>query len=308
MKKKLLKKRITTRYSLFLIVFFLLFAQVSNAQAGKSKLPKPDHIIIVIEENHGFEDIIGSANAPFINSLAKKGMLFTDYHGVAHPSQPNYIALYSGSTQGVVNDICLKNVTPYITPNLGAAMITAGYTFKGYSQTLPADSSMACYYKKSELNNSYLYGRKHCPWVNWIGNGKNNISASLSLPMTKFPSSYSKLPTLAFVIPDMDHDMHNIGKQGDAFAVKMGDDWLRNNLSRYANWAMKHNSLLIITFDEDNFTLKNHIPTIFIGSMVKKGVTSVTANHYDLHRTIEAMYGLPPGGENDGKVIEGIWK
>lgn len=303
-----LRKKISVSRKLFLLVLLTFFARNSNAQSGKSMLPKPDHIIIVIEENHEFDQIIGSSNAPFINSLAKKGMLFTDYHGVTHPSQPNYIALYSGSTQGVEGDKCLKKVTPFTTPNLGAAMISAGYSFKGYAQTMPEDSIMACYYKMSDLNKSYLYGRKHCPWVNWIGNKKNNLPASVSLSMTKFPTDYSKLPTLAFVIPDMDHDMHNIGKRGDAFAIRMGDIWLRNNLSKYADWAMKHNSLLIITFDEDNFTLKNHIPAIFIGSMVKQGETNVSANHYDLHRTIEAMYGLMPAGENDGKVIEGIWK
>lgn len=308
MKKQFFRKRILSTLLLLPAIIFILLTKVSNAQGGKVVLPKPEHIIIVMEENHGFDQIIGSANAPFINSLVKKGMLFTDYHGVAHPSQPNYIALYSGSTQGVDNDKCLKNKTPFTTPNLGAAMISAGYTFSGYAQNMPDDSALACFYKKSELNKSYLYGRKHCPWVNWIGNGKNNLPLSVSLPMTKFPSNYSKLPTLAFVIPDMDHDMHNIGKQGDAFAIRMGDDWLRNNLSKYAEWVLKHNSLLIITFDEDNFTLKNHIPTIIIGPMVKNGVANATTNHYDLHRTIEAMYGLTPAGENDGKIIEGIWK
>ena len=294
----------------FLLFLFITFSNSKSAaaQSEKHSLTKPDHIIIVMLENHGFDQIIGSANAPFINSLVRKGLLFSDYHGVTHPSQPNYIALFSGSPQGVTGDKCLQSVTPYTTPNLGASLIKAGYTFKGYAQTMPSIGFLPCFYKMSELNKAYLYGRKHCPWVNWQGDKKNNLPASVSLPMTAFPSNFAKLPTLAFVIPDMDHDMHNIGKRGDAFAIKMGDTWLKDNLSTYADWAMKHNSLLIITFDEDNFTVKNHIPTIFVGPMVKGGTTNQNANHYDLHRTIEAMYGLEPGGANDGSVIEGIWK
>src|ERR1700733_6894786 len=82
------------------------------------KLPRPDHIIVVIEENHGYDEVIGSPNAPFITQLANEGALFTAPHGVTHPSQPNYLAIYSGSTQGITDDKCLDNETPFTTPNL----------------------------------------------------------------------------------------------------------------------------------------------------------------------------------------------
>ena len=85
-----------------------------------SKISRPDHIVIVIEENHNYEQIIGSANAPFINQLAKESAVFTDAHGVTHPSQPNYLALFSGSLQGVNGDKCLTDTTPFTTPNLAA--------------------------------------------------------------------------------------------------------------------------------------------------------------------------------------------
>ncbi len=75
--------------------------------AFKRRLPKPAHIVIVMEENHGFDQIIGSENAPYINRLAKEGTLFTDAHSITHPSEPNYLALFSGSTQGVDGDQCL---------------------------------------------------------------------------------------------------------------------------------------------------------------------------------------------------------
>ena len=79
--------------------------------------PKPDHIIVVIEENHGFDQIIKADQAPYINELANNGALFTNSHGVTHPSQPNYIAFFSGGLQGVKADECLED-TSFTSPNL----------------------------------------------------------------------------------------------------------------------------------------------------------------------------------------------
>src|SRR5689334_19461823 len=74
--------------------------------APATPLPRPDHVVIVIEENHGYDQIIGASAAPYINRLARQGALFTAAHGITHPSQPNYLALFSGSTQGVHDDSC----------------------------------------------------------------------------------------------------------------------------------------------------------------------------------------------------------
>jgi len=278
----------------------------ASSAVDSNALPKPDHIIVVIEENHGFDQIIGAPEAPYINDLAKEGALFTDSHGVTHPSQPNYIALFSGSLQGVKGDECLEDSTPFITPNLGASLIKAGYTFVGYGETMPSVGFMKCYYQKSTLTKSSLYGRKHCPWVNWLGNQENNIPDSLSRPMTDFPADFSKLPTIAFVIPNMDNDMHNHG--GDTAMTRRADVWLRDNLSGYVDWAKTHNSLLILTFDEDNFTAQNEIPTIFVGPMVKPGKYNDSINHYNVLRTLEHMYQLPPAGPAKADVIKKVWK
>jgi len=274
----------------------------------KPAFPRPDHIIIIMEENHSYDQVIGSGNAPFINRLVEEGALFTDSHGVTHPSQPNYLALFSGSTQGVTNDKCLNSETPYTTPNLGAALISNGYSFKGFAQAMPSEGTEECSYKESELTHGDLYARKHTPWVNWQGTGTNNFPASLSLPMTKFPWDFSKLPTVAFVIPDQDHDMHNIGEPGDSAAIRRGDQWLQENLGEYVEWAKTHNSLLILTFDEDDFKVANHIPTIFVGEMVKPGKYTGMINHYNVLHTMEAMYDLPVTDTTSADIITTIWK
>jgi len=96
-----LVKKITTVLTLILV--FVGYSIKANSQS----LPKPKHVVIVIEENHGFDQIIGSKAAPYINHLANEGALFTNAHGVTHPSQPNYIAIYSGDIQGVTDDHCI---------------------------------------------------------------------------------------------------------------------------------------------------------------------------------------------------------
>lgn len=294
---------------LFLIIPVLLAVAIFYSFINKkADLPHYDHIIVVIEENHGYGALIGSENAPYINELAKQGALFTDSHGVTHPSQPNYLAIFSGSVQNVIGDECLQTRTPFTTPNLGAALINNGFTFKGYAQTMPSAGFLTCNYKISDLTHQYLYARKHVPWVNWLGDRENGISPSLSLTMEDFPKDYSKLPTVAFVIPDMDNDMHNIGEPGDAAAIQRGDKWLKDNLGDYVKWAKKHNSLLIVTFDEDDFKPVNYIPTIFVGANVNAGQYNERINHYNVLHTIEAMYNLPMADTTKATVIKNVWK
>jgi len=261
-----------------------------------------------MEENHGYDQIIGSDSAYFINRLARQGALFTNSHGVTHPSQPNYLAIFSGNTQGVTGDQCLQDSASFTSPNLAAALIKKGYTFKGYGETMPSPGFLKCYYKISAITGMMLYGRKHCPWVNWIGDKENQIPPTLSQPMTQFPRDFNKLPTVAFVIPDMDNDMHNLAGPGDSAAIVRGDKWLRDNLSRYIKWAKTHNSLLIITYDEDQFTAGNHIPTIFVGEDVKPGKYSERIDHYSILKTLETMYGLDITNNKDAIAISDIWK
>jgi desulfoferrodoxin (superoxide reductase-like protein) len=291
------------------LLLLVAFAAIVFISSCGQKAQRPDHIIVVIEENHGYDEVIGSANAPYFTQLSKEGALFTDSHGVIHPSQPNYLAIFSGSTQGVTNDDCLDSASPYHTPNLAASLISKGFTFGGFAQNLSSVGAEDCTSLKSSITGADLYARKHTPWVNWQGDGEHNFSATVSQPMTTFPKDFSKLPTVSFVIPDMDNDMHNIGTPGDQTAIRRGDNWLRENLSAYTTWAKTHNSLLIVTFDEDDFKNVNHIPTIFVGEHVKPGKYDEKINHYSVLHTLEKMYDLPVADTTtNSDPITGIWK
>ncbi|MDQ1391006.1 MAG: phosphatidylinositol-3-phosphatase, partial [Acidobacteriaceae bacterium] len=85
-------------------------------------LPLPAHVVVVIEENHGYSQVIGSPQAPYINTLASQGALFTNSRAITHPSQPNYLALFSGSTHGIIDDSCPHM---FSSANLGSELIAA---------------------------------------------------------------------------------------------------------------------------------------------------------------------------------------
>ncbi len=271
--------------------------------ASKAQVPTPDHIVIVVLENRYFNNIVGYQYAPYINdSLIAKGALFTQSFGLAHPSQPNYIHLFSGSNQGVTTDDNPKNV-PFTTANLGASLLAKGLTFTGFAEDMPSSGYTDSAYTSSSGG---IYVRRHCPWIDWQDATTNGIPAALSLPLSSFPTDYSKLPTVSFVIPNLQHDMHY--PQGYRSAA---DTWLSNNLELYNLWAKSHNSLLIITFDEDDESSPNinQITTIFVGQMVKPGQYSETINHHNVLRTIEDMYGLPYAGNSANvTAITDCWK
>jgi acid phosphatase len=264
-------------------------------------LPRPDHIVIVMEENHSYNSLFGKTQLPpgspqmpppsisYLKSLAAQGALFTNSHGITHPSQPNYLALFSGSTHGVTSD---GYVTPYkfAGPDLGGELISKGLTFGGYSEDLPK----AGYTGDSSGN----YRKKHNPWVDF-----KDVPAADSQPLTSFPSAsrFSRLPTVSFVIPTDAHNMHS-GAEDTA------DSWLQSHLGAYAKWAQTHNSLLVVTWDEDDGSGSNQIPTLIVGQGVKPGQYAENINHYNVLRTIEDMYGLGHAGASaTANPITDVW-
>ncbi len=282
------------------LIFALLVARAAFGQ-----LPHPDHIVLVIEENKSFDNIIGSKDAPYLNALVGRGALLTRYYALHHPSQPNYIELFAGSNLGVCTDFC---PTQRLTAkNLAASLIAAGKTFTGYAEDLPPDN--AC--------ERGLYVRRHCPWADFPA------VARTAKNFADFPSDFAKLPAVSIVIPNLINYMHNGNDVPDE--VRSGDRWLQKHLDAYAEWAVGHDSLLIITWDEDSSSYHsvlgcwngittrppmNRVATIIVGTHVKPGSKSDKVyTHHSLLRTIEEMEGLTPlGGSAKATPIEDIWQ
>jgi acid phosphatase len=251
-------------------------------------VPRPDHVLLVIFENKSYEQVIGNNAAPYLTSLARIGANFTDAHGERHPSQPNYIALLSGSTYGVTNDSCPRNVGDQ--PNLARQLLDRGLTFGGFSEDQPGAGFTGC------TSSDRKYARKHNPWADF-----SNVPANLNQPMAALPANFADLPTVSILVPNMCNDMHDC-------PVAQGNTWAREHLSGYLDWAQTHNSLLIVTFDEDDGSAANHIPTVLLGPMVRPGDTATRIDHYTLLRTLEDMYELTPlANAATTPPITGVW-
>jgi phosphatidylinositol-3-phosphatase len=290
------------RLRCWLIAFLLAGLPAVNCAAAA--LQRYDHIVIVMEENRSATQIIGDrVNAPYINSLADGGVIMGKMFAITHPSQPNYIHLFSGADQGILDDNLPPDFSttptatyPFRTANLGAELIAAGFTFAGYSEQIEAAGATdwADYDPHSETAPGVSYRRKHSPWVNWIAKTNpvpaNQLTNSLNRAFTQFPTNFAELPTVSFVIPNQLHDMHDGSR-------KEGDAWLRDNLDAYAKWARTNNSLLIITWDEDDFNGVNQIPTVFYGAGLRDGMTvGGTWTHHNTLRLLEDMYGTTHAG------------
>jgi acid phosphatase len=242
----------------------------STAPATTGSSSSPAHLVVVVEENHSYGDVIGNAQAPYLNQLANTGRSLTRMYGIGHPSEPNYLALFSGSTHGITDDSCPHT---FPGPDLGSQLLAHHLTFVGYSEGLPAAGSTVCV--------SGSYARKHAPWVNFA----DLPATQINRPFTDFPRSYSRLPAVSFVIPNLDDDMHD-------GTIAAADSWLKAHLGPYATWAAGHNSQLIVTWDEDDGSASNRIPTIITGAGVVSGTDGSKATLYSLLRLIEQDYGL----------------
>ena len=241
-------------------------ASIARSSAGYS------HVVVVIEENYSGPAIIGGGQAPYLKSLAAQGEYFPNYHGVSHPSEPNYMALFSGSTQHTDgSDNCIKTSAKSI---VGEAR-SAGISVEGYVEGLSSGSN---------------YARRHDPFSQFADARRYETDFS------KFPSSYAALPELSFVVPNLTDDMHDNG-------IGPGDRWARAHLSGYAQWAKAHNSLLIVMSDENdadpNYSGNqpgekgNNALAMVIGARIPAGkVVTGSFDHYSMLRTLEDIFGL----------------
>jgi phosphatidylinositol-3-phosphatase len=307
-------------------------AATTTALAWPAGLPVYDHVVIVIEENKDYGEIIGSRHAPYINQLRAEGANLTQMFGEEHYSQGNYFWLFSGSNQNVGFFDQIPS-SPITAANLGAELFTKGLTFGGYSEDLPATGALVDWAKNAAGKKSYA--RKHVPWASFAFPPKNQLSGSANMPFTDFPraeADFAKLPTIAIVVPGLKDDMHDGLPR---HSIPKGDEWLREHINAYYQWAKSHNSVLIVTWDENDNqydkrhpagitvpgltnpfestktakgrSIQNRIATILAGAHIKPGdyAEGNGVTHVNLLRTLEAMYGLPRAGAQQPNALKG---
>ena len=260
-------------------------SHVVSARADK-RAPHASSVAVVIMENRDYALIIGSSEAPYINgTLVPEAALMTNSHAIGHPSQPNYVAFFSGSTQGLTDDSCPHS---FSTSNAGEELLAAGKTFDGYSESMPYDGYTGC--------SSGEYARKHNPWVDFT-----NVPAASNLVYNGFVTPPS---TLTVIVPNLCNDMHDCSTQ-------TGDTWLANNVPAILKYDQTHDGLFILTWDEaaPDANGKNQIATLLVGPMIKPGKYNQNVNHYSVLHTIETIAGVPcTAGACQAADLKKMWR
>lgn len=251
----------------------------------------PDHIIFLWLENKEFSTIIGNPSAPFMNSLVKKGTLFTNTYAITHPSYPNYVDFFAGQNNGITSDACIDNLA-LITPNLYTILKDAGKSFAWYSEDLPKTGSKACTFKN--------YVEKHNPTTVFA-----NVPGSANKRFADFPTDYNQLENVVGISPNLVNDMHD-------GTIKQADTWLKKYLAPLVDWCTTHNSVFVIYFDESEAYEDNRIPVIAVGQQVKADYQlSTRYDHFSWTKTISAMFLAPDswtGNLRSAKLITGCWE
>jgi hypothetical protein len=241
-------------------------------------MPRFSHIFVIVMENHEYGQIIGSAEAPYINTLATTYGLATNYVAVAHPSLPNYMALTGGAT--VFHDNCTTCTID--APNIGDEIDASGRRWKAYLEDMRAPCS---------ADEAGSYAVHHNPFLYYLDIVKNRPRCQASVvPLTELATDLrtGQLPDYVWITPNNCHNMHDC-------SVSAGDGWLASVVPSLIAAPAFANSVLFVTWDEGESDTAGggQVATIVVSPTGIPGFRSATAHsHYGLLRTIEDAWGL----------------
>jgi hypothetical protein len=270
-------------------------ATQSALRTERQSVPHFRHVVLIVFENHEVDDVLGSSDAPTFNRLGSQYATISNYTAVAHPSLPNYLALVSGSTQGIDSD-CTDCIVA--GRSLADTLAASRKTWKTYAEGLPRTGFTGA--------SSGRYAKKHNPFVYFR---RNLTLARLQrvVPLSRFLPDVRgrRLPTFSLVIPDLCHDMHDC-------SVSTGDTWLASFLKPLLRGSVLKRSAVFVVFDEGTSDVGGggRIAALALGPLVRPHSKSTGAtNHYGLLRTIESGLRLPLLGLSAGaRPIVGIWR
>jgi phosphatidylinositol-3-phosphatase len=231
------------------LVAGVTFGQAGGASAAApaAAASGPQHIFMIMMENHGFSQIIGNtADAPYTNALADRYNVESNYHGVTHPSLPNYLATFSGDFQGIWDDckagadvtcapeefvpdsgdgtdtasltpeqIASASMTPHLFNgrNLVDQLDAAGRSWKAYMQAMPSAGFEGEYAPVIAGTTVKLYAQKHNPFMYFSDiNSPGNPRLNNVVPFDGFSADLQSgnVPDFTWISPDQCHDMHGI--------------------------------------------------------------------------------------------------
>ena len=234
--------------------------------------PSWEHVVVIVLENRSLKNVIGSANAPYMNAVAASCGLATNMHAITYPSLPNYISLTSGSTQGVTNNGLPSRYrlnVPSIFSQLGPGR------WRTLAESMPG---------RCVKHRSGTYVPKHNPALYYT-----NIASQCANQVVPLRATPNLSAPLTLVIPNQRHNTHDS-------TVRTGDQWLSRFLPKVLNTPQytAGKTAVFVTFDEDDGSSGNRIATMVLSPSTGFGARSgVAYTHYSLLRTLEEMLGLP---------------
>jgi hypothetical protein len=274
----------------------------SRASVSQASTTNP-YVFLVLMENHSASQVIGSKDAPYINSLVAAYATATNYTTTVHPSEPNYIWLEAGSNNtGDItftndNDPSATNSTT-TTQHLATQLTTAKLTWKSYQEGLDANTGLCPITSVGAPEN---YAAKHNPFVFFQDVSGNPPSATNAFciahhaPFSQLPSDLAagSVANYNFVTPNLCDDMHGASGCGSKL-VKAGDTWLSNNLPQMINWVNAHGGVVLVVWDEGGGKAANGpLPFVAVGPHVKTGFASTLAySHSSTLKSIEEIFGV----------------
>jgi acid phosphatase len=281
-------------------VALLLALAAATGSAGPARaasgVPRFKHVLVVVFENHDRSQIAGQKSAPTFAALARKYASLTNYDAVSHPSLPNYLALVSGSTQGITSDCtdCVVHAS-----SLADTLAAAKRTWKTYAEDLPQPGFTG--------SSSGKYAKKHDPFIYFTNVLARPAWRARVVPFSQLGRDVRarRLPDFSLVVPNLCNDMHDC-------SVATGDSWLRRNIVPLLKTRLLARSVVFVVFDEGTSGTGGggNVESLVLGPLVRPGATSTQpTSHYGLLRTIEAAWGLPLLGESaHTSPITGIWR
>ena len=249
---------------------------------------KTSHVVVIVMENKEQQQVIGAAEAPYLTRLARRQGFAANSFGIGHPSLPNYIALISGSTQGITDDCtdCAANA-----PNIAGQLQQAGLTWRAYLQGLPAPCARPAYAGR--------YAKRHDPFAYDDGIAADPKRCANRVPLTRLAGDvrHNRLADFVFIAPDLCNDTHDC-------PVSTGDGFLRRIVPGLLP-ALGPHGFLVITYDEGNTddgccrgSHGGRIATVVAGRDVRPAARMTRAvDHYGVLASIETTFGLARLGE-----------
>lgn len=299
------------------LIFATIFAAIGLGMTGSrgaggfgrsgvpGDIPEFSNVIVVVEENASFSEVIGSGSMPYLNSLAAKYGLATNYFANTHPSIGNYFMMTTGTI--VTNDDGFNGTVS--VNNLARQFKKDGKTWKAYAESIPSAGYLG--------GNTGLYLKRHNPFSYFSDVANDPAQRANIVPFSQFSSDIdSGLPDFSFIVPNAINDAHNCPSGGssctEAEKLAVADRWLKKNIDPLIKSGAMKNALLVITFDEanpkDTSHGGGHIATVVVSPKAKQGFQgSGLYQHQNLLRTVgDALHlsSVPGAGSNATSMRE----